>query len=269
LSDFYLVEPGRSPFHHRLTVLERYTVAGPDNAFLFGGAALGACILAAERSIGRETVWASAQYLSYARLGTEVEIEILPVTSGRYTSQARAVARIDAEEIIGVSLSLGARPGFPERQFARPEPLPPPETCPKLPIRWSSMPGDIYGHLDARIASGWDKTTDGGGSVSLWIRPIGNVPIDRPLLALVSDFVAAAISNMLGSDAGDNSANSLDNSIRFIAPVQTSWIQCDIRLHGAANGFAHGCMLLFTPEGQLMASASQSVMLRNILYPRT
>lgn len=267
--DFYgLILSPSSKYHHFLNVESRLTVTGPSATFLFGGAALGACVSAAERSTNRKAVWANAHYLSFAPKGANVEIEIVPVAEGRYTTQARAIARLDGKEIIGASLSLGARPGHPQRQFAQPEKIPSPEECPPQPKRWQVTPGDIYSHFELRVAKGWDSENGQAGKVSLWIRPLNNVQIDRPLLALVGDFVAGAIGNILGSEAGDHSVSSLDNTIRFLEPVETEWIQCDITLDGSADGFGHGRMSLFCQQGKLMASASQSVLVRTTLYPR-
>ncbi|MGH6780872.1 MAG: hypothetical protein ACREB5_02030 [Sphingomonadaceae bacterium] len=41
---------------------------------------------------------------------------------------------------------------------------------------------------------------------------------------------------------------------------------CDSRVHGAADGFGHGQMLLFAEDGTLMATASQSVVLRSARF---
>lgn len=269
MKHFYDLRQGGTPRLHRLKVEDRYTVNGPGQPFLFGGIGLGACIMAAERTTGRSAVWATAQYLSFAPAGADVEIEVVPLSEGRHTTQARAVVRLDGKDIIVASLSLGARPGADCRQFARPRPLPDPADCPSLPVRWSSMPGDLYDHFEARIGAGWDAPQGGEGGVSLWISSRADLPFDRPLLALVGDYVAGAIGNLLGSEAGDCAINSLDNTIRFLAaPPRTRWVQCEIRLEGASEGYAHGHMTIFTEDGQLLASASQSVLVRNQLFPR-
>ena len=62
-----------------------------------------------------------------------------------------------------------------------------------------------------------------------------------------------------GRDAG---GNSLDNSIRFHRVVETRWLLCDVQIHGVANGFAHGRMHIFAETGELIATASQSLILR-------
>ena len=44
--------------------------------------------------------------------------------------------------------------------------------------------------------------------------------------------------------------------------VATDWVLCDIRISGVHGGFAHGSMSLFAQDGELMATASQSLIVR-------
>ena len=72
---------------------------------LFGGCGLGAAIEALERTTGRPLVWATAQYLSYARPPSVVDIaitEIVPalertvfyLTTGYETAKAEGLAAV-------------------------------------------------------------------------------------------------------------------------------------------------------------------------------
>ena len=95
--------------------------------FLFGGCALGAAISAMEGSTGRPVVWATAQYLNYARPPSVVDIDITIASEGRNTTQARAVAQVGDTEILTVNAALGDRaldlsgqwPEMPEVDAAR------------------------------------------------------------------------------------------------------------------------------------------------------
>ena len=51
--------------------------------FLFGGCALGAAISALEGSTGRPIVWATAQYLYYARPPSVLDIDITIASHGK------------------------------------------------------------------------------------------------------------------------------------------------------------------------------------------
>lgn len=102
------------------------------------------------------------------------------------------------------------------------------------------------------------------GKVVMWARPDPALlepdhPIDAAFVAVVADYVPSGVGPALGRDAG---GNSLDNSIRFHRMIETRWLLCDIQIHGVANGFAHGRMHIFAETGELIATASQSLILR-------
>jgi acyl-CoA thioesterase len=44
--------------------------------------------------------------------------------------------------------------------------------------------------------------------------------------------------------------------------VPTTWVLLDIRIHGVARGFGHGLVNMFAEDGTLMATASQSCIVR-------
>ena len=79
------------------------------------------------------------------------------------------------------------------------------------------------------------------------------------MLAIMADHVPSGAGAALGRDAG---GNSLDNTIRFLDPEPTEWVLGDITIIAAANGFAHGAIRLFAESGRLLATASQSMILR-------
>ena len=79
------------------------------------------------------------------------------------------------------------------------------------------------------------------------------------MLAIMADHVPSGVGAALGRDAG---GNSLDNTIRYRQIVPTRWVLCDIRIQAVHGGFAHGDMRLFAETGELMATASQSMILR-------
>ncbi|HTE80601.1 MAG TPA: hypothetical protein VK634_07925, partial [Reyranella sp.] len=82
---------------------------------------------------------------------------------------------------------------------------------------------------------------------------------DSSMLAVMADFVPSGIGNALGQNAG---GNSLDNTLRIRRIVPTEWVLCDIRILGVHGGFGHGAMYLFAQDGELMATASQSLIVR-------
>src|SRR3954447_18959316 len=79
------------------------------HSFLFGGCALGAAISALEGSTGRPIIWATAQYLSFARPPSVMDIDVTVASEGRQTTQARAVGTVGNTEILTVNAALGDR----------------------------------------------------------------------------------------------------------------------------------------------------------------
>ena len=85
------LEPTDDPMRWRLPVTPGISTMGD---FLFGGCALGAAIGSLEGATARPVIWATAQYLSYARPGSVMDIDITIPQSGRQTTQARAVGHV-------------------------------------------------------------------------------------------------------------------------------------------------------------------------------
>jgi acyl-CoA thioesterase II len=259
------VTPTGTPLQYRLLVTRQICVGHPDSLFMFGGAGLAAGLTAIEAATGRPTVWAAAQYLSYARPGDELLIDVLVPASGKYTSQARAVIRTAEKEILTVNAALGARPNSPEGQWAQMPDVPAPDDCPVMTYDWVRPDDDMNASFAKRVAAGrfGASRKDGGpsadGVARLWVRPVDSAPVDRIMLAVMADFLPSGIGNALGSAAG---GNSLDNTIRFARIVPTEWVLADIRIHAASQGFVHGRVHLFAQGGALLATASQSVILR-------
>ena len=56
--------------------------------------------------------------------------------------------------------------------------------------------------------------------------------------------------------------NSLDNTLRVYRLVPTEWVLLDIRIQAVARGFGHGVVHQWAEDGTLMATASQSTIVR-------
>ena len=78
-------------------------------------------------------------------------------------------------------------------------------------------------------------------------------------LAVLGDYVPFGIGQALGEHAG---GNSLDNTLRIARLVPTEWVLIDIRIEAVANGIGHGHVYLWSEDGTLMATASQSTIVR-------
>jgi acyl-CoA thioesterase len=231
---------------------------------MFGGAGLGAAIAALETTSRRRCIWATAQYLAYARPGQVVDIDVRLAVEGHRMTQARAVCHVADREILTVNAALGDRPFDRTAQFeSPPAAVPPPEQCPRRVHRVESS-SNISARLDERLAKG--RTNDeldgkpGDGQTLLWARiPEVLDGVDGAALAVLGDFVPFGIGQGLGVRGG---GNSLDNTLRIVRLVPTDWVLLDIRAHAVERGFGHGLVHMFARDGTLLATASQSCIVR-------
>jgi acyl-CoA thioesterase II len=229
---------------------------------LFGGCGLGACIEVMEQVTGRPCIWATAQYLSFARPPSIVELDVLEVVRGHQISQARVIARVGDTEILTVLGALGRRPPALVGQWAVRPDVPPPADCPPRPLMHRHE-GTISSRLDAKIAHGrapWEfPGPAGSGHSALWIRLPELLDMSAAALAIIGDFVPFGIGQALGKRAG---GNSLDNTLRVAHRVPTEWVLADVRIHAVADGFGHGLVHLWAEDGTLLGTASQSAIVR-------
>ena len=257
---FLGLEAGGDGRHWSVKVTPELCAAG---AFLFGGCGLAAAVAAMEDATGRTTIWATAQYLAYAKPGELLDIDVTIAVSGHQMSQARATCRVGAQEILTVNAALGERPLPVSGQFETMPAAPPPQDCPVRPMRFEPA-GTISARMDQRVVRyrGFDEL-DGvptDGQTVLWMRlPDVIEGVDASTLAVLGDFVPLGIGQALGIRGG---GNSLDNTLRVVNLVPTDWVLLDIRIHGVARGFGHGSVNMFAENGTLLAVASQSSIVR-------
>ncbi len=231
--------------------------------FMFGGCGLGAAALALEKATGRPLVWATAQYLSYATPGSVLDLDVTVAVSGRNSTQARVVGHVEDREIFTVNAALGERATTSDQVWVKPVDVPRPEDCPTRSLR---VPGEesIMNRLEARLALArdWDELPGNpmpGGRTALWVRIPELTETSMVALAIFGDYVPFGIGQSLGAYAG---GNSLDNTLRVIQVVPTEWILVDVQVDGIGNGFGHGTVHLWADDGTLMATASQSTIVR-------
>jgi acyl-CoA thioesterase len=261
---FFDLRSTHNPHRWFLPLTEALCVGPPGNSFMFGGVGLASAIGAMERTCERPVVWATAQYLSFARPPSIVDLDVWVPVHGRQTSQARVTGHVHDKEIFTVNAALGSRPSTLSQQWVRMPEVPAPEDC-EPGEHWRGEGGDLHSHIEMRVVRGnWGfgrehKPAADDGRLILWARPKGDYPIDSSMLAILADHVPSGIGNALGLSAG---GNSLDNTIRFRHIVPTDWVLCDIQIEGLHGGFAHGEMRLYAQGGELMAIASQSMIVR-------
>lgn len=257
---FLGLQATHNPYRWYLPV-QRKLCTGGD--FLYGGSALGAAISALEGATGRNVVWVTAQYLSYARPDEVMDIDVIVPVTGNAITQARVVGHVGEREIITVNAALGDR-DFPlSAQFEKAPSAPAPDECPE----WEHYRRDfetIHNFMEERVVKGrFGKDLDGtlsDGSARMWARlPQVIDGVDAAALGVLGDFVPRGVGQALGLHAG---GNSLDNTLRVVNLVPTTWVLLDIRVHAVERGFGHGLVHMYAQDGTLLATASQSCIVR-------
>jgi acyl-CoA thioesterase len=248
--------------HWRMRVEPQVTTPGN---FLFGGCGLGAALVALEAAAGRPTVWATGHYLSYAPTHSLLEWEVVLAVVGGHVTQGRAVGRVEGREILTVNAALGKDDLEVGGIWVEPPEVAPPEDCPPrfLPEFFRNT---IMDKVEVRIAKGrmFEQMhgDEGSPDSALWARVPGHLSPSAATLAIFGDYVSGGVSQPLGRRA---MGRSLDNTLRVVQLKPTEWVLCDIRMHALVGGYAQGVAFLWSEDGDLLATASQSLGVR--LWP--
>ena len=251
--------------HWELDVVPGLTTPGD---FLFGGCGLAAGIVAMEGAAGRPTIWATAQYLSFAPTGSHLELDVVLAAVGRRTTQARVVGRVGDSEILTVNAALGEHSGDLHQVSVRPPDVDGPENCPERGVPFGSYGETIFDKVETRLAKGRSfeemmtgELLHGPANSALWARVPGHLAPEAAALAVFGDFVAGGVSQVVGRPTH---GSSLDNTLRVVELSPTEWVLCDIYIAGMAGGYAQGHSYLWSDDGRLLATASQSMSVRMI-----
>ncbi len=228
---------------------------------LFGGVGLAAGIVTLEQATGQPVIWATGQYLSITQQPVMLDLEVVLPAIGRHVTQGRAVGHLQDREIITVLGACGQRASVAEGLWDSMPVVPSPDDCDVLDRHHE---GDsLHDHVDIRLArgmfgfSGAGKPSGDNGS-ALWAR-MPEVEHDAGALAIIADYMPSALGNALGRLM---SCTSLDNTIRIANRVASEWILCDNRIEFVGNGFGYGRVNMWSEAGVLLATASQSMIVR-------
>jgi len=254
------LESTHNPMRWILPITPKISVG---SRFLFGGAALGAAIAALEGTTDRPVVWATAQYLSFAPVGSVMDLDVHVSVSSRFTSQARVIGHVGDDEVIAVTAALGRRELDVEREFPTMPPVLAPGDChPRGRHYEQESLGQYMDQLLAKAPPDADRggpTGHGEGSVCMWAKPPVAFEPSATTLAVLGDWVPMGI----GMTSGERlSSNSLDNTLRVLDVHPTEWYLLEIEVAGIRHGFGHGQIRIWGDDGRLQAIASQSVVAR-------
>jgi acyl-CoA thioesterase len=261
---FFALIPTSDPLHWKFKLTADVCVGPPGNVFMFGGVGLGVAIKALEDATGRRAIWATAQYLAAARPGAEVDLYLSLSVQGRRTSQARVIGRVGAEDIFIVLAALGVSGDDAVDQWTPPPKIRAPQACDRVHL-WPDSKDNLNARFEIRKpplrtgAALKDSQPRPDGRMVFWVRTLDCLVPDSGLLAVFADFVPAGVGAAFGRAGG---GNSIDNTVRILGQPSTPWVLCDIQINGASRGVAHGAINLFSEDGRLVATGTQSVIVR-------
>ena len=228
----------------------------PGN-FLYGGCGLAACVQALELESQRPLAWATAQFTSYAGPGDILDITTELVATGKNVTQARSVARVGDREVLFTLAALGTGTESAGTFVTMPD-VAQPEAC---PLRESPhmVKDTLFAQLEIRLASGrgWKELdgTPGSSKSSFWIKLPRHHEPTAATLSIYGDSVANGILQVTGRPM---MGRSLDNTLRIGTLVPTEWVLADIRMDAYEHGFTQGVAYLWSQDGTLLATASQT-----------
>ncbi|MCK9541564.1 MAG: thioesterase family protein [Novosphingobium sp.] len=241
----------------------RLCVGYPGSRFLFGGTIVAGCAEAIARSVGLPPTVMAVQFFSKVEPEETITFAVSQSARKGRIRQVQVHAAVGPRPVAEVLAVAGSRDdaeAWPGR--TRPD-VPPPERCRPVSIA-RLMSSNLQALFELRLVAGalpdrpgW--TCERAGRTVFWVRSRDGRPADRPLLAILGDFLALGISGAMGHTA---SGTSLDNHIRFIADGPADWVLCEIEMIAIADGLIHGRMHMLAPDGAMLAIASQTMALR-------
>lgn len=230
---------------------------------LFGGAALAAALIAFETITQRTALWTTVQFVSSTQLGASIDLEVTRVAEGRRADQLQLTATT-GQQLLFTALGATATRN-PEGISAlgmAPPAVEPPERCEGFG-RAHAQRGPV-GHQmisDFRIAPLHHPDPARPGHMAMWGRVLESVTTTSAKLGFLADMVPIASCRAAGVEGA---GTSIDNTLRIVELHDTDWVLIELDGQVAAGGYGHGVTHLWTPDGRLLATGSQSAKLFSI-----
>jgi acyl-CoA thioesterase len=230
---------------------------------LFGGTAIAAAVALAEVETGRPALWTTVQFIAGdTTLGDRFHCTTEVLAEGRSAAQVRVTARVDGREVF---CALGAtahrKIGRVEAAFERFPAVPPPEAAAPfqlpIPAALQAEASKARRNIEMRSAPPLEGSTAPAGHLTLWARVPGHVATPA-VQAYLADMVPLSIARAAQRAGG---GTSIDNSMRFAGAEADEWILLELDPHLASGGYGHGGLLVWSPEGELLATGGQTASL--------
>lgn len=267
--EFLGLVPAEGPGQFTFTVLERLT---RYDGRLYGGAAIAVSIAAAELTSGRHALWMTTQFVASAPRGTEMAVDAEVLADGKRTNQLR-VTGTDPDGAV-MFASLGAtghyRADGISGEFENGPTVSPPDGSETMESPFMSLvraaglapesvpappPIGFSATIEVRMAEIASHPDPGPGRICLWARRRDGAAVTPAMAGFLADLVPMSIAHAIGTIVG---GTSLDNSIRIGSFVETEWVLLDLRPHLAVGDYGHGVVHVWSEDGHLLATASQT-----------
>ncbi len=239
---------------------------------LYGGTAIAVSITAAELVSGRSGLWMTTQFVSTAPAEATISVVAEVLAPGRRTNQVRITGTDDTGNVMFASLGATGhyRPDGLTGTFENaPVVSPPADSQPwatpfvavlrnaGLDFELPDLPADkgFASVLEFREPIVETHPDPGPGRICVWVRRRDGEPITAAMAAYIADMVPLSVAHACGAVAG---GISLDNTIRIGSFEPTQWVLVDLRPHLAIGDYGHGAAHIWSENGHLLATASQT-----------
>jgi acyl-CoA thioesterase len=242
---------------YAIPVTKELAVGPPGHAYLFGGATLALAFEAAADATGRPIVQGALQFVSFTPLGATLDLAVEVLQAGKTLAQVRVTGSVQDRLVFHAGVALGQRDGFAVQQWAEAPRAAKPAACP--PCTTLPAQDDAARLLDGIEVREAGPAKPSPGRTLLWLRRRDGAPLDTASLAMFADFVPLALGRATGRAGG---GNSLDNAMRLVRTAPPGWCLCDIAINAADRGFAQGSVSLWDEAGKLLATGTQSLLVK-------
>jgi acyl-CoA thioesterase len=226
---------------------------------LYGGAALGVALSSFEAVAERPALWATVQFVGVASMGETIECRVEPVARGRAVHQLQVTGTVGDRHIFS-ALGAAAAPRFNGISGgARVMPVvEPPDDAPSLGFDSEGAAHTVGHYLRSEFREVEMANPTSPGHYTMWARIFGQDRTTAAGLGFLADMVPIAVCRGAGIEGA---GTSLDNSLRVGQLVDTEWVLVELEAHVAAGGYGYGVSHLWSPDGTLMATGSQTAKL--------
>jgi acyl-CoA thioesterase len=231
---------------------------------LYGGTGLAVSVAAMEAATDRPVLWASTQFVGQPYLGATVEWSVERLAVGKRAAQL-LVRATTADGVAFVAIgSTGIPTDGLTGQYADPPKVGAPDAAPPRVSSLPMTPNPDSWTMLAELREA-EVLEDDGPTVAFWARLRGGGAFTPAAIAFVADMVPLSVARAAGKMGA---GSSLDNSMRFRGgAVDAEWVLLDLQGDFAHGGFGHGTVRMWTEDGVLLATGSQSASMRYLFEP--